>query len=145
MRSTTLTEIRHDHHVYHQARPSSEMLSPLPATCLRVVLLPSKACLFPFTEDILHQIAPELVVNLRRLLLVRSFRCGHVLFEGSANVKVVCGSDIAYQQILHNEVVHVDPNWTPPVIFIRTVKFILLAQTPNAIVTPQLLWVGNEI
>jgi hypothetical protein len=55
------------------------MLGPLSVARLRVVLLPSKARLLPLAEHVLHQIGPELGVNLTRLLLMGAFGRGQVL------------------------------------------------------------------
>ena len=44
-----------------------------------------------------------------------------------------------------DEIVHVDPDRTPPVVFICAVKLVCLAQTSNAVVAPQLLWVRYQV
>lgn len=72
-------EIRHDHHVHHQARPACEVLGALALTRLRVVLLPSESCLLPLSEDIFDQIFPKIRIHLSGLFLMGTRSSSNVL------------------------------------------------------------------
>lgn len=57
--SGTRGEIRHNHHLNHQARPPGKMLGSLTSSGLGVVLLPGKSRLLPFSVDVLDQILSQ--------------------------------------------------------------------------------------
>ena len=68
--SIAAVQVGHRHDLYHQTSPSSKMLRSLTSACLRIVLLPREACIFPFIEDIFHQIFPESGIYLGGLSFV---------------------------------------------------------------------------
>jgi hypothetical protein len=47
----------------------------------------------------------------------------------------------AYEELRNRKIVHIHPHRTPPIILSRPIKLILLAQTPQPKLTPQLLFV----
>jgi len=55
------------------------MLGALSIARLWIVLLPRKACLLPLPKYVLHQIGPELSVDLTCLFLMGSFGDGQIL------------------------------------------------------------------
>lgn len=68
--SVTPIQIRHRHNLHHQTRPPGKMLRSLPRACFRVILLPRKARLLPFIEDVFDEIIAERGVDVRGLRFV---------------------------------------------------------------------------
>jgi len=80
--SLLTTKIREVHDLDHQASPASEMLCPLALAGIGIVLLPSKARLFPALVHSLDKICAELGVHLRCFLLLRTGGLRDVLSSG---------------------------------------------------------------
>jgi len=78
-RTTTTTQIRHDHQINHQARPARKMLGALPQPRLGMILLPRETGALPLAVHILDQIPAEAHVDASGLLLLRSGSLSHLL------------------------------------------------------------------
>jgi hypothetical protein len=50
-----------------------------------------------------------------------------------------------YQELCNSKIIHVHPNRTSPIILPGSKKFIFLAQTPETEITPQFLFIADEI
>jgi hypothetical protein len=70
MPSSRSRKILHIHNLHHQTRPPGKVLGTLTLACLRVVLLPRKTCVFPFSEDVLNQVFAKFVVDFGCLCFV---------------------------------------------------------------------------
>jgi hypothetical protein len=136
MARSGLAQIRHNHYVHDQACPTRKVLSSLAFTSLRVVLLPRKTGPLPLSVDILYEITSKSDINLSSLRLVWPRSLSNFLKLINFLAKEDTIEEAAYQQVLDNQVIHVDPNWASPIILLCGVIFVLLAQTPDAIITP---------
>lgn len=101
-----LAKIRHAHDDDNQTRPTGEMLGPLARTGLGIILFPSEARAFPFVEDIGDEIRAQLGVDL----------CGLGFDLCGRRVRLGDG-----QQVLDDEIVHVDPDGGAPVVLVGAV------------------------
>ena len=134
-------QIRHPHNLNNQTRPPREMLGPLPLSSLGVILLPSKAGFCPVLINGFDEIETETAVQVLGLLLVRTGRLCIFLFrllvdetkEGEGKNK-----GDAHQKLINGKIIHIHPNRTPPIILISAIFLILLAQTPDSKLAPQL-------
>lgn len=148
---TTPTQIRHSDNLDHKTSPTREMLRPLSSTRVRIILLPCETSLLPALVHRLHEIGPEFDVYTFGLLLMRSSTDGHILFKYVSKRAIAIGatllswSDRTHIYFLDDQIIHVHPYWTPPVILVRVVEFIPLTQRTDAVLTPQFLRIGDEI
>lgn len=144
--SLTPTQIRHRHNLNHQTRPARKMLRSLPLPCFRIILLPREACSFPFIEDIFDEVLAKRRVDFGGLRFVGArLRCDVLDVVSGLLLYHLKGAILTYVEAFDSKVVHVHPYRAPPVVLVCAIELIILAQTPEAIITPQLLRIADQV
>ena len=86
-------QVRHRHDFDHETRPPREMLRSLSSACLRVILFPREARLFPLIEDVIHEVFPESGIDFGGLGFVWARLGSNVLnFVSSGKLKGLKGN-----------------------------------------------------
>ena len=131
------TQIGHRHNLHNQTRPARKMLRPLSGARFGIVLLPREPRAFPFIEDIFHEIFAERGVNVSGSSFLWARLDGDILHGISTLLFVQFEADaVTYVEAFHGKVVHVHPYRASPIILVRPIQFIALAQTSYPVVTP---------
>ena len=131
----------HGHHLDHESRPSGEMLRPLTLACLRTILLPREAGLFPGIVYGINEIFAKLSVHVLRFGLLRTWLLGNILRRHTLADLLFAiapfGRWITYQKIIENKIVHIHPNRTTPVVLFGAIERIPHTQATYPVLRPQ--------
>lgn len=73
------TQIRHCHNLDDETRPPGKVLRALSRSSFRVILLPRESSLLPALVDSLHEVLPQVGVQLRCTGFVRAGSLRNVL------------------------------------------------------------------
>ena len=89
-------QVRHRHDLDHETCPPREMLRSLSSACLRVILFPCEARLFPLIEDVIHEVFPKSGVDFGGLGFVWARLGSNVLDSvSSGKLKGLRGSSLS--------------------------------------------------